>query len=66
MVEIAKAPKKEMIGGVEKWEAESAADVILRAEEIKYQPKLLNAAKIVLHTRFEALKKIQNRLGKSK
>jgi len=65
MAEIEKEPKEEMIAGVRKWQAESACDAILRAEEVKLQPKLFNAAKIVLQRRYEAIQKAKAKLGQT-
>ena len=36
--------KKDLLYGMDKWEVESAADNLIRAEEIKANPKLHKAA----------------------
>lgn len=51
-------PKVEKIDGIDKYEVENAADTLVRAEEIKRKPKLLAAAKKVIATRLEAMKKV--------
>jgi len=47
-IETPKVPK---IAGVDKWEAESAADTLSRAFDIKSDPRLLKAALIVIRKR---------------
>ena len=44
-------PKVEKIKGVDKWEAENAADTLMRSFEIKRNKKLLGAALKVIRDR---------------
>ena len=44
------------IMGVDKWEAEGAADTLTRSFEIKKQPKMLSAALKVIRDRQKAAK----------
>ena len=48
---VIEGPKVEKIKGVDKWEAESAADTLMRSFEIKRNKKLLGAALSVIRGR---------------
>lgn len=52
-VEPMKNPK---VMGVDKWEAEAAADTLTRSFEIKKEPKLLKAALKIIRDRQRAAK----------
>ena len=55
-MEATKEPKVEKILGVDKWEAENAADTLTRSFDIKKQPKMLRAALRVIRDRQKAAK----------
>lgn len=47
-------PKSDKIDGIDKWQVESAAETLIRANEIKADPKLLKAAHKVLMSKAAA------------
>ncbi len=47
------------IDGIDKWEVESAAETLIRAEIIKQQPKLLKAARKIINQTNKIIKKIK-------
>lgn len=46
------------IDGIDKYKVESAADTLIRAEEVKLDKKLLAAARKVINKRMEAINNI--------
>jgi len=49
-------PKVEKVIGIDKWEAEGAADTLMRSFEIKKKPKLLSAAMKIIRDKQKAAK----------
>ena len=58
-------PASEKIDGIDKWQVENAADALARAEEIKNNPKLCNAAMRVLKSKAEATKEAVMNVGQA-
>ena len=54
LMETIDKPRK--VNGIDKWEAESAADTLTRSFEIKKQPKVLAAALKIIRDRQKAAK----------
>lgn len=52
------ATRKKTIGGVDRWEVESALDTLIRAEELKTDKKMMKAVKTESKRRQKALSKV--------
>ena len=51
-------PRKQTIGGIDKWEVQSAVDTLKNAESIKQDAKMMKAVKIEARREQKALRKI--------
>jgi hypothetical protein len=56
-------PKKEMIGGFDKWEVEGWARTLIDAEEIKSNPKKMKAVAPLVKDKIKGLKGLEKSIS---